>query len=189
MSRTGATRKKRFHSHLRCICALTHLHLPHQNGGAVFAAGCGTAETPISSDVPILHPTNFSNCTFVGNTALEAGGALKISIGRAHVENTEFIGNTASEGGALRLFGTVELFNSSFSDNRSGEGGGSAISNVGIVLETVGLSFSANRFLCAATEYVDFSEVSVVELQCSRRYARNWFSRGVRHFNMEPYAW
>lgn len=118
----------------------------------------------VSSDVPIMHPTNVSNCTFIGNSALEGGGAFKISIGRAHVENTDFICNTAVEGGALKVFGSAELFNCSFSDNRSGEGGGSAINNIGTLSETVGLRFSGNRFVCAASEYVDFSEVSVVNL-------------------------
>lgn len=71
----------------------------------MFAAGCGTADTAISGDVPVLHPINFFNTTFVGNTALEAGGAFKFSIGRAHMETTE-LGNTANDGGALRIFGT-----------------------------------------------------------------------------------
>lgn len=69
----------------------------------------------------------------------------------------------ASEGGALRIRGTAELLNSSFFENESGEGGGSAISNVGVILGMVGLSFSTNAFQCPSTHYFGWkiSEVSV----------------------------
>lgn len=137
----------------------------------MLAGGSGTARTTISGDTPTFHPTNFSSCTFLGNSALESGGAIEIAIGRAHVEHSEFVWNIANAGGALRIFGTVDLFNSSFSDNMSAEGHGSAISNLGVVSGMDGLSFSGNRFSCAATEYVDSSEVSVLDIQSSRRCA------------------
>lgn len=129
----------------------------------MFAVGCGTAQdTFSSSDEATLYPTLFSNCTFVDNTARAAGGAIEIAIGRAHVEDTVFFGNIASEGGALKLFCTAELFNSSFDNNVSGEGGGSAISGVGSISQMMGLRFSGNRYMCATTEYLNFIKVSAV---------------------------
>lgn len=125
----------------------------------MLAAGCGTKQTAVTSESTIDFPTKFSNCTFVGNVALEEGGAIEIAIGRFHVDNSTFVGNIANTGGALRLFGTAELFNSTFSENMSGEGAGSAISNVGIISEMIGLGFSANRFTCDAAEFVGFIEV------------------------------
>lgn len=65
----------------------------------------------------------------------------------------------------MRLVGTAEVLNSSFSDNGCGEGVGSTISNVGIISEMVGFRFSANDFICTATEYVDFSKESTLEQQ------------------------
>lgn len=129
----------------------------------MLAAGCGTNQDWTNSEEPVFHPTIFSNCTFVGNSALDTGGASEIATGRARFYNTTFVRNIANVGGALRLFGTVELLNSSFFDNRSGEGGGSAISNTGVISEMIGLEFSANRFICTDNEYADFSEASVVE--------------------------
>lgn len=126
----------------------------------MLAVACGTDQTTDTSDKTTFFPTSFYNCTFVGNSAVEAGGAIEIVVGSVKISNTDFFGNTASVGGALRIFGTAELLNSSFSDNKSGEGGGSAIYNVGIISEMIGLRFSANRFFCAPTEYVDFSEAS-----------------------------
>lgn len=102
---------------------------------------------------------NFSNCIFVENSAVEAGGAIEVVSGLVHVKDTTFVGNYANEGGALKLSGTSELLNSTFSGSRSGEGGGSAISNAGSFSGMVGLRFSANQFVCAATEYVDFTKV------------------------------
>lgn len=137
----------------------------------MLAGGSGTARTTISSSAPRFHPTNFSSCTFVRNSALESGGAIEIAIGRAHVEHSEFVGNIANAGGALRIFGTVDLLNSSFSDNMSSENDGSAISNLGVVSEMIGLSFSANRFTCGTTQYVDSLKVSVLNIQSCRRCA------------------
>lgn len=138
----------------------------------MLAAGCGTAEDSNSGDESIFHATTFSNCTFVGNSAKEAGGAVEIAVGRAHVNSSIFVGNSARVGGALRLFGTIELFNSSFTENVSEARGGSAISNVGTISEMTGLSFSPNRFLCEDTEYVDFVEASVLmsEEVCQQVY-------------------
>lgn len=91
---------------------------------------------------------------FVGNFAVEGREAIEIAVGRARVETSEFVRNIASVGGAVIIVCTAELVNSTFSDNESVEGEGSAISNVGIILEMAGLSFSANRFLYDDTEYI-----------------------------------
>lgn len=128
-------------------------------------------ENSTSSDGPTVQPIKFSNCTFVKNSALKAGGAIEIILGRAHVDNSVFVGNIAPEGGALRLFSSIMLLNSSFSDNISGEGGGPAISNIGIISEMIGLSLSGNRFLCSATEFVDVSQASFF-LAINRQFPR-----------------
>lgn len=156
---------------------------PAQDGGAVFAKGTGTAEVVLSSHESIFYHTTFSNCKFIRNTAREAGGAIEIIVGRAHVDNTVFSGNVASVGGALRLLGAMELFNSTFSNNKSGEGGGPAISSAGSISKMIGLNFSANSFLCANTEFLDSNKASIlvfenVFLQVTPRWSAPW--------NMEP---
>lgn len=129
----------------------------------------GMATSTSSVGLPITYSTHFRNCTFVGNFAIAAGGAIESTVGHDHIENTAFLGNTANEGGALRLRGTVELFTSSFFDNKSGEDDGSAISNDGIISAMIGLNFSANLFQCPSTHFVNFSEASV----SSRTYSSN----------------
>lgn len=58
----------------------------------MLAATCGTEKTTGNGDKPTYNPTNLSNSVFVGNSAPEAGGAIEIAVGRAHVTNTEFEG-------------------------------------------------------------------------------------------------
>lgn len=127
----------------------------------MFASGCGTERTRGSTEELATNPSYFFRCRFVGNSATAMGGAIQSTAGRDRIDESIFVKNTASVGGALRLFGTAELVNCSFSDNESGEGGGSAISNDGIISEMVGLNFSANRFQCPPTDYLDFNEVRV----------------------------
>lgn len=91
---------------------------------------------------------------------MDAGGAIEITAGRVLVDTTQFVGNTAGVGGAMKIFGTAELFNSTFFDKTSGEDDGPAIFNVGTNPEMTGLEFTGNRFVCATTEYVDFSKAS-----------------------------
>lgn len=74
------------------------------------------------------------------------------------MEESTFVGNIASVGGALTLFGTAGLLDSTFSDNLSGEGGGSAISSVGIITEMARLYFSANYLQCPLSDFLGFSE-------------------------------
>lgn len=124
--------------------------------------GDSATELTYNDGVTKNYVVNFSSCAFVENSAVDTGGAIEIVLGWVKVENTAFIGNIATEGGALTLFGAAELFNCSFFDNHSGEGGGAAISNLGIISEMIGLSFSANYFVCAATEYVDSTKASVL---------------------------
>ena len=49
--------------------------------------------------------------------------------------------------------------NCSFEDNRSGEGDGPAIENVGVISVMKNSSFSGNVFLCEPGKYLDFNEV------------------------------
>jgi parallel beta-helix repeat protein/predicted outer membrane repeat protein len=71
---------------------------------------------------------------FIGNTSANNGGALCVSqIGYAYLTQTLFLDNHASSGGAIWNYGTVEMFNSSISENTanpsSGIGGGVANEN------------------------------------------------------------
>lgn len=129
------------------------------DGGAVFAAGCGTARTEGLHGGLEWNPTCFVGCHFDANSATSAGGAVYSTAGRDYIHETAFVGNTARAGGALRLAGTVVLSDSSFSDNAADEGEGPAVSNVGTAEEMTGCSFSGNGLRCPASSFLDFTEV------------------------------
>lgn len=138
----------------------------------MFALGCGQSYgSSFYSSLASGSFTSFFNCTFIGNSATTAGGAIESATGFDYIESSVFSGNTAGEGGALRLRGTATIVNSSFFDNKSGEDGGCAISNVGIISEIVGLNFSGNSVQCPRTHYLDFnvSEASVSSQAFSRK--------------------
>lgn len=103
------------------------------------------------------------------NTATNAGGAIETTIGQDQIVDSLFSGNVADQGGALRLRGTADVSSCSFFDNKSGEGGGSAISNAGIISAMSSLKFSANRFQCPSTHFLNFSEASVFFSTCSSK--------------------
>lgn len=71
-----------------------------RGGGAIHA---------VDSADPVL-----ANCTFIGNDAVDYGGALNngwpgYAANHADVRSCTFIGNSAAGGGAIRLAGTSEL--------------------------------------------------------------------------------
>lgn len=72
---------------------------------------------------------------------------------------TAFINNSADVGGALQISGSANLFNSSLVDNTSGEGGGPAIFNAGVISEMVGVNFSGNGYHCSPDAYMGLDEV------------------------------
>lgn len=136
-----------------CLCTLTRYQFPiFQNGGAVFALRCGTSTSGVG-----IYPTHFHNCTFHNNSAIVAGGAIETAVGHDKIVDTLFSSNIAVEGGALRLRGTSELYNSSFLNNESDEESGPAISNGGSISEMTGLTFSENRFRCSTSQFLNFT--------------------------------
>jgi len=131
-----------------------------KSGGAVFFSAVGTYESGSSDEeVTYDYASQFIGCRFERNLALLTGGAMHSEAGFDLVENTTFKGNSVDEGGALRISGTVGLINSSFLDNMSGEGGGSAISNRGVFSEMVEIRFSGNGIYCPPDSFVDVNEV------------------------------
>lgn len=59
----------------------------------------------------------------------------------------------------MSVSGTSYLLNSSFLDNTSGDGGGPAISNGGVISLMIGLYFSGNGYHCPSDAFMDLNEV------------------------------
>ena len=127
-------------------------------GGGAYVTGSGNEEINAFDTTPI-HATRFDRCRFVDNWATATGGAIESVAGQDHISNTIFKGNTAPVGGALRLGGKTFLDSCSFVDNRSGEGAGPAIDNIGFVGRIADCSFAGNSFECQSSTYLDFNEV------------------------------
>ena len=130
-------------------------------GGAVFFSAVGTNE--YSSYSP---SSKFMECKFDGNSASSTGGAIHSIAGKDLVRGTDFTNNTADFGGALRVSGSTVLLNSSFVENKSGEEGGPAISNGGVILKMDGLIFSGNGYQCSADAFMDLNEVGFASWSC-----------------------
>ena len=133
-------------------------------GGAVFFSAVGTNE--YSSYSP---SSKFIECRFDGNSASRTGGAIHSIAGKDLVWGTNFTNNTADFGGALRVSGSIVLVNSSFVENKSGEEGGPAISNGGVILKMEGLFFSGNGYQCSADAFMDLNEVGFTSWSCQVR--------------------
>ncbi|CAM9313026.1 unnamed protein product, partial [Laminaria digitata] len=112
-------------------------------GGGVYITGSGNENLDDFAFTPV-HATKFDGCEFVDNRATTTGGAFESSAGQDHISNTSFKGNTAAIGGALRLGGRTFLDDCSFVDNRSGEGAGPAVDNIGHVGRIANSSFIGN---------------------------------------------
>ncbi len=125
-----------------------------QVGGAVSAVGSGYL---------IGYPTTFERCHFVDNRATTTGGAIESAAGEDAFVSSVFEGNRAGTGGALRLAGTASMENCLFAENLSDDGGGTAVSNIGL-LSMVNISFSGNVFDCEPGMFLDLS--SEVSLKC-----------------------
>ena len=96
---------------------------PNGCGGAIYNAG-----------------TLYLTMAKVAKNFLEAKGAGLCNVGSATVTQTEFLANSsgAQQGGAIFNSGTLDIVNSTFTDNAAIEGG--ALSNtVGAVLHRAGL--------------------------------------------------
>ena len=127
-----------------------------QIGGAVSSIASGNKRNSFSHS-----PTNFERCHFIDNRAATTGGAVESAAGRDQFLSSVFEGNKARIGGALRLSGTATMENCSFADNVSDEGEGTAVSNVGSLLEMRNISFRGNVFHCEPGMFLSYNTVSV----------------------------
>ena len=136
-------------------------------GGAIFLSAVGTYSyytfgSFLYEDFSdYYYYTIFSECRFDGNSASSSGGAIHSTAGKDYVVNSTFVGNSADIGGGLSISGTSSLFNVSFEDNKSGDGGGPAISNGGTISLMVGIYFSGNGYHCAPDAFMDLNEVGL----------------------------
>ncbi|CAN0045690.1 unnamed protein product, partial [Scytosiphon promiscuus] len=126
-----------------------------QVGGAVSLVGSGNMKG--FADVESPNPTTFERCHFIDNHAAATGGAIESAAGQDSFVDCSFEGNQARAGGALRLAGTASLENCSFEDNVSADQGGSAVSNIGLILRIHNISFSNNVFDCEPETYLHFN--------------------------------
>ena len=131
-------------------------------GGAVFFSAVGTYKSSDDDEDPHSFSSRFIRCRFEGNSASTMGGAIYTTAGKDLVWKTSFINNSANVGGALQISGTANLRNSSFVDNTSGEGGGPAIFNGGVISEMVGVYFSDNGYYCSPDAFMGLNEVRYV---------------------------
>lgn len=127
--------------------------------GAVYATGSGTTEAADNRGDPEENPTTFYGCTFGDNSADAMGGAVDSASGQDKFVNTTFVRNSAGVGGALRLAGTASVENCSFLENFSGYGGGSVVSNIGVVSKMTRSSFRDNVFYCDPEAFLSFIKV------------------------------
>ena len=129
-------------------------------GGAVFFSAVGTDEYDSSDDdnSPYSYASKFIECRFDGNSASSTGGAIHSIAGKNLVQATNFTNNSSFFGGALRISGTIFVFNSSFVENKSGDKGGAAISTSGINSMEKHF-FAVNGHHCSADAFMDLSEV------------------------------
>eukprot|EP00752_Nemacystus_decipiens_P009914 g8846.t1 len=127
-----------------------------QAGGAVSMMASGNLKA--LNDVMPPNPTTFDRCRFVDNTATATGGAIESASGTDAFVGSVFQGNTAgTSGGALRLAGTASVDNCSFAENISNDGGGAAVSNIGVILKIEGVSFKGNVFACPTAMFLDYN--------------------------------
>ena len=82
----------------------------------------------------------------------------------------------------MRLAGKAGVDNCSFVDNRSDEGDGPAIANVGVISVIKGSSFTGNVFFCEPGKYLDFTEVS----KCFWSQCKVVCKRPTENFKMMP---
>ncbi|CAM9601541.1 unnamed protein product, partial [Ectocarpus fasciculatus] len=127
-----------------------------QIGGAVATFGSGGSKGV--EDIQPPNPTTFDRCRFVGNRATATGGAIDTAAGYDFFVDTTFEDNAAGTGGALRLAGTASIINCSFVENYSNDGGGAAVSNIGIVSSAENISFSGNGFDCPTGMFLAYNE-------------------------------
>ena len=143
-------------------------------GGAVFFSAVGIDEDDSSNgdEISYYSWSKFIECRFDGNSASSTGGAIHSIAGNDLVWGTDFTNNMADLGGALRVYGITVILNSSFVENKSGDEGGPAISNRGVILNMRSLIFSGNGYQCSADNFKDLDEVGFaswsfpVYLQC-----------------------
>eukprot|EP00903_Cladosiphon_okamuranus_P013950 g12974.t1 len=127
-----------------------------QAGGAVSMMASGNLKD--ITDIAPPSPTIFDRCRFIDNTATATGGAVESASGHDAFVGSVFQGNMAgTSGGALRLAGTASVGNCSFEENISNDGGGAALSNIGVISKMENASFRGNVFACPPGMFLGFN--------------------------------
>ena len=142
-----------------------------QIGGGVLVTQSGNTKTVDTEKRQVENPTTFDRCSFIGNAAFGAGGAVDTASGQDAFVGTLFERNTAKMGGALRLAGKASVVNCSFNENVSELGGGPAVSNIGAMDNVNTCSFHRNVFNCEPQTFLEFIKVSVNSVE--RRVRRS----------------
>eukprot|EP00903_Cladosiphon_okamuranus_P013951 g12975.t1 len=125
-------------------------------GGAVSMMASGNLKD--ITDIVPPSPTIFDRCRFIDNTATATGGAVESASGHDAFVGSVFQGNMAgTSGGALRLAGTASVDNCSFEENVSNDGGGAALSNIGVISKMENASFRGNVFACPPGMFLGFN--------------------------------
>lgn len=124
----------------------------------MYAFGSGTAVVQTRSSRRTELPTTFTNCAFEDNVATGAGGAVDSSSGVDIFFNTSFVGNSAGQGGgALRLAGSASVENCLFVGNIAPNMTGAAVLNLAHVSNVRFSDFILNDFSCGNGEFLDFA--------------------------------
>ena len=121
-------------------------------GGAVYSSSSGTTRKSLTSSLVLQ--VSYDRCSFVNNTGSTSGGAVESVAGTDIFYGSVFAGNFAPIGGGLRLGGSATIIYCGFFDNKSGEDGGVAVSNLGVFAISES-QFSGNVFSCDSGKYLD----------------------------------
>ncbi len=103
------------------------------------AAGASASGGAVYVDSVIL-----SRSSFVSNSSVGSGGALRVSTGTSRIENCAFHGNEGGNGGAAFVsFGAADFVNCAFGGNAGSSGGGVRFDNA-TTSSLVNCSFQGN---------------------------------------------
>lgn len=121
-------------------------------------------------------PINFERCHFIGNVALESGGALESWMAPTLITNCLFSRNAATRGGALHLAGASSVQNCSFVENMSlGNEGPAVLTRTGRKVSVSTSKFVNNTYECEEGHFLEY----VPRGKRSKSSVRLWFAAGA----------
>ncbi len=88
---------------------------------------------------------NIDGCSFSNNTSVETDGGVIFSCGTLNISNSTFSDNWASDGGAVyACLGTLNINNTTFSSNTADNSGGAVALKGNVMYESTDVNFSNN---------------------------------------------